>query len=54
MTCDEFGVSFFGNANYDDLLKSNLNVSSEFVIRWRFCCVVLADVHNNEYSVGSF
>ena len=52
MTCYEFGISIFGNVNYDGLWKNNVNMSSGFVSMMRLCYIILADVDYNEYMFG--
>jgi hypothetical protein len=54
MTSYEFSVSVLWNVSYDALWKNSLNLSSRFIIGWRFCGVVLADVYKIEYRFGSF
>jgi hypothetical protein len=46
MTNNELGISIFGDVNYDDLWKNNVNVSSGFIFgKLRFCVVVLAIIY---------
>jgi hypothetical protein len=54
MTSDEFSISILRNVDYDGLWKNSLNLSSRFVIEWRFCGVVLADVYCYEHCIIGF
>jgi hypothetical protein len=54
MTSNEFGVGVFWNVDYDGLWKNNVNLSSRFIIVRGLCCIILADVYNNEYMLSCF